>query len=175
MAFVMSHWKVLLSWCINDIERKLVLVASVMTSLNFLYCHFDLTQVLYCHFRRLVFSTACPCSRRRRMSSNPCQLWQFCKMHSNDLRLETVSSSSCHSFPPPPPHFPSSSFPSELTRPAARNGTTSGVHRHLNLSDATSPKTYLREGFRKKTEKVWSFAKHPSDPPLRFGLFYERK
>ena len=149
------------------------MVVSVMTSLNFLYCHFDLTQVLYCHFRRLVFSTACPCSRRRRMSSNPCQLWQFCKMHSNDLRLETVSSSSCHSFPPPPPHFPSSSFPSELTRPAARNGTTSGVHRHLNLSDATSPKTNLRVGFRKKNRKSLVFCQTPLGPPPPC-FFYEK-
>ena len=33
MAFVMSRWKVLLSWCICDIQRKLELVSFTMTSL----------------------------------------------------------------------------------------------------------------------------------------------
>ena len=33
MAFVMSWWKVLLSWCICDIQRKLELVSFTMTSL----------------------------------------------------------------------------------------------------------------------------------------------
>ena len=45
----------------------------------------------------------------------------------------------------------------------------------MNLHKFPNFRAKIREGSRKKNpEKVWSFAKPPSDPP-RFGLFSVKK